>query len=83
MDILKTIVLVYFIINITFLIVLIAFGDDKGQTLKRKFSVILIGLPAFIFWSWKNSDEQKRDKLKLHLFIAVATLAMILNLIII
>ena len=82
MDILKTIVLVYFIINITFLIVLIAFGDDKDQTLKRKFSVILIGLPAFIYWSLKNSDDLKREKLKLHFIIAMAILVIILNLII-
>jgi len=83
MDILKTIVLVYFIINITFLIVLIAFGDDKDQTIKRKISVILIGLPAFIYSSWKNSDDLKREKLKLHFIIAMAILVIILNLIII
>ena len=75
---LYSILAVYFAINLFFVI---ACGMFKTATKQALFRIFLVGLPAYIYWSWKKADEIARNKIKMHLVISIAIIVVILNLI--
>jgi hypothetical protein len=76
MIILITVLTVYFLINIFFVLISWAYGTSTKRDL---FQMLFIGLPAYIYWSWRNYDEQERLKIKIHLTIALSIIVIIIN----